>query len=161
MLGTCTAAPWMELGARESLMRHHRLFLCLPLKERTSHCTLLRSGWPSRTTQVGLLAMCMYVFFLIHSSSGEYLLAGVSNGSIRVHPLARPHCLGSLQAYWSLSMHDNHYGTVTQLATTFDDQYVLSGGADGNVFVYIANLPTAAEKRSAAAALLKVGSTLL
>ena len=98
------------------------------------------------------------------SSSGEYLLAGASNGSIRVHPLARAYSLTSLQAYWALSMHDNYYGAVTQLATTYDDQYVLSGGADGNVFVYTANLPTAAEKRkTAAAALEKVGfsSTLL
>ena len=92
------------------------------------------------------------------SASGEYLLAGASNGSVRVHPLASAYSLSSLQAYWALSMHDNHYGAVTQLATTYDDQYVLSGGADGNIFVYTASLPTAIEKRmTAAAALEKVG----
>ena len=46
-------------------------------------------------------------------------------------------------------MHDNHYGAITALTATFDDQYVLSGGADGNVFVYEANLPTAAERAEA------------
>ena len=46
-------------------------------------------------------------------------------------------------------MHDNHYGAVTHLVTSFDDRYVLSGGADGNVFVYEAELPTASERAEA------------
>lgn len=72
-----------------------------------------------------------------------------------MHPLHRPHCLDDLSGYWALNMHDNHYGAVTCLTATFDDQYVLSGGEDGNVFIYKADLPTAAQK--AKAAVLKVG----
>ena len=90
----------------------------------------------------------------MHSSSGEYFLTGSDNGYVRVHPLSTPRSLSDLSTYWSLSMHDNHYGAVTHLVTSFDDQFVLSGGADGNVFVYQANLPTAAER--AAAASIKV-----
>ena len=80
------------------------------------------------------------------SSSGDYLLTGASNGCVRVHPLPHPYSLTSLHSYWALSMHDNHYGAVTQLATTFDGRYVVSAGADGNVFVYSANLPMATNR---------------
>ena len=69
---------------------------------------------------------------------------------MRIHPLSAPHDLHDLSSYWSLSMHDNHYGAVTCLISTFDDQYVLSGGADGNLFVYQANMPTAAQREEAA-----------
>ena len=71
------------------------------------------------------------------------MLTGASNGCVRVHALPDPHSLTSLHSYWALSMHDNHYGAVTHLATTFDDRYVVSAGADGNVFVYSAHLPMA------------------
>ena len=70
--------------------------------------------------------------------------------TLPIHPLSTPHTLTDLSSYWSLSMHDNHYGAVTQLATTFDDQFVISGGEDGNVFVYKANLPKAPKKSKAA-----------
>lgn len=47
-------------------------------------------------------------------------------------------------------MHDNHYGAVTHLVTSFDDKYVLSGGADGNLFVFEGNFPSAEEREQAA-----------
>ena len=84
-----------------------------------------------------------------HSSSGHYLLVGASNGSLRVHPLLPlSHSLSSLQAYWSLNMHDNHTGRLTHLTTTCDDRYVISAGEDGNVFVYLANLPSVVAKET-------------
>ena len=54
-------------------------------------------------------------------------------------------------------MHDNHYGAVNHLCTSHDDKYVLSGGADGNIFVYEAELPSTQEKREA---VRRVRSTL-
>ena len=57
--------------------------------------------------------------------------------------------MASLQNYWAINMHDNHYGAVTRIASSFDDHYVLTGGADGNVFVYTANLPTAMQTEAA------------
>lgn len=91
-----------------------------------------------------------------YSSSGEYLLTGASNGCIRIHQLEAPHSLANLSSHWSLAMHDNHYGAVTHLVTSFDDKYVLSGGADGNLFVFEGNFPTA-EERAQAALEAKVG----
>lgn len=94
--------------------------------------------------------------FSSSSSSGEYLLTGASNGCVRVHRLPQPHSITSLQSYWVLAMHDNHYGAVTHLTTTFDDSYVISAGADGNVFVYCANLPMT-DKKAFTAGVVKVG----
>lgn len=82
--------------------------------------------------------------FLPVSSSGQYLLTGSSNGVVRVHSL--PPSLSSpssLESYWALTMHDPHTGPITHLSSTYDDHYVISAGADGNVFVYSANLPAA------------------
>ena len=51
---------------------------------------------------------------------------------------------------WSLGVHDNHYGHVSCISLTYDDQYLLTGAGDGNVFVYTcktnlpANSPTSA-----------------
>ena len=62
----------------------------------------------------------------------------------------------SLRSYWTLGMHDTQSGALTHLCTTYDDQYVVSAGEDGNVFVYSASLPTAeAEEKSPEA--LEVG----
>lgn len=100
--------------------------------------------------------MCVYS---LHSHSGEYFLTGSSNGCVRIHPLSTPHVLMDLSSHWSLNMHDNLYGAVTSITCTFDDQYVLSGGEDGNVFIYKANLPTASQR--AEAATIKVNKNLL
>ncbi len=59
-------------------------------------------------------------------------------------------------------MHDNHYGAVNHLCTSYDDKFVVSGGADGNVFIYEADLPSTKEKRESVKKLrsivaLKVG----
>ncbi len=91
-----------------------------------------------------------FKFFLPLSSSGEYLLTGTSNGCIRIHQLEEPHSLANLTSHWSLAMHDNHYGAVTHLVTSFDDKYVLSGGADGNLFMFEGNFPSAEERAQAA-----------
>ena len=90
----------------------------------------------------GRFHLCLFC-----SASGEYLLTGTANGCVRVHPLPAPHSLADLSSYWAL----------TSIATSFDDQYVLSGAADGNVFIYRADLPTAAERAKAATVLVRNG----
>ena len=40
-----------------------------------------------------------------------------------------------------LGVHDNHYGNVSCISLTYDDQYLLTGAGDGNVFIYKTNLP--------------------
>ena len=97
---------------------------------------------------IDLCALSPHLTF--HSSSGEYFLTGMSNGCIRIHQLHEPHSLSTLTSHWSLNMHDNHSGAVTHLVTSFDDKYVLSGGADGNLFVFEGTFPTAAQRAQAA-----------
>jgi len=38
--------------------------------------------------------------------------------------------------YWSLPMHDNDYGAVTQLASSYDEKFIFSVGRDGNFFAF-------------------------
>ncbi len=97
----------------------------------------------------------------VYSSSGEYLLTGTSNGIVRVHPLSTPYDLSTLDSYWSLSIHDNHYGAVAHIASTFDDAYVVSGGGDGNVFAYKANLPTTEQRERDKVQEVKVRTTVI
>ena len=56
---------------------------------------------------------------------------------MRVYPYAGPQIFESLDKYWTRGAHDSEYGSVTHLATSFDDRFALSGGADGNIFGYV------------------------
>ena len=90
------------------------------------------------------------LFFLLifssYSSNGQYLLAGSDNGSVEIHKLTDPYSLSGLKeeghGVWSLGTHDNHYGQVSCMSLTHDDQYLLTGGGDRNVFVYKTNFST-------------------
>ena len=74
---------------------------------------------------------------------------GTSNGYIRVHPLHSPHNLCDLSSYWVMPMHDYHYGAINHLCISLDDHFVVSGGADGNIFAYVADLPSTTRMREA------------
>uniref|UniRef100_A0A8C7YYR7 Uncharacterized protein n=1 Tax=Oryzias sinensis TaxID=183150 RepID=A0A8C7YYR7_9TELE len=71
------------------------------------------------------------------SSSRQLLLCGMHSGSIRVYPL-QPGDLApaDMQAYWALSVHDNHYGHLRHIRCSFDDLFVLTAGDDGNIFSF-------------------------
>ncbi|XP_020563566.1 cilia- and flagella-associated protein 44 isoform X3 [Oryzias latipes] len=71
------------------------------------------------------------------SSSRQLLLCGMHSGTIRVYPL-RPGDLApaDMQAYWALSVHDNHYGHLRHIRCSFDDLFVLTAGDDGNIFSF-------------------------
>ena len=65
---------------------------------------------------------------------------------MELHRLSDPYSLAGLKeeghgVWWSLGVHDNHYGNVLCISLTYDDQYLLTGAGDGNVFVYKTNLP--------------------
>ena len=80
------------------------------------------------------------------SGTGQYLLTGTEDGSVELHRLSDPYSLAGLKeeghGVWSLGVHDNHYSNVSCISLTYDDQYLLTGAGDGNVFVYKTNLPT-------------------
>ncbi|XP_064870118.1 cilia- and flagella-associated protein 44-like, partial [Oncorhynchus nerka] len=70
-------------------------------------------------------------------SSRQLLLCGMQSGSVRAYPLQPPDFhLTSMQAFWALSVHDNQYGQLRQLRCSFDDQFVLTTGEDGNIFSF-------------------------
>ena len=64
---------------------------------------------------------------------------------MELHRLSDPYSLAGLKeeghGVWSLGVHDNHYGNVSCISLTYDDQYLLTGAGDGNVFIYETNLP--------------------
>ena len=67
--------------------------------------------------------------------SNKHLIFGMDDGCVRVQPIHNDDP-GLMGPYWSLSMHDNDCGTVTQLASSFDDKYIFSVGRDGNFFAF-------------------------
>lgn len=82
------------------------------------------------------------------SSNRQLLLCGMHSGFIRVYPLQRgDHSLTSMHAYWTLSVHDNQYGHLKHIRSSYDDQFVLTAGDDGNIFSF-ALLPPEDRKRS-------------
>lgn len=76
------------------------------------------------------------ICFFLHSHSGDFVLFGMENGVVRIHPVHGKNVLDSLTTYWALHAHDSQYGAITAIRTSFDDQYVFTVGADGNFFVY-------------------------
>uniref|UniRef100_W5M594 Cilia and flagella associated protein 44 n=1 Tax=Lepisosteus oculatus TaxID=7918 RepID=W5M594_LEPOC len=41
-----------------------------------------------------------------------------------------------MQGFWALSVHDNQYGALRRVRCSHDDQFVLTAGEDGNIFVF-------------------------
>ncbi|KAJ8002958.1 hypothetical protein DPEC_G00164360 [Dallia pectoralis] len=71
------------------------------------------------------------------SSSGQLMLCGMQSGTVRAYPLQPSDLhLTSMQAFWSLGVHDSQYGHVCQLRCSYDDQFVLTTGEDGNIFSF-------------------------
>nr|XP_061800171.1 cilia- and flagella-associated protein 44-like [Nerophis lumbriciformis] len=71
------------------------------------------------------------------SSNRQLMLFGMHSGSIRVYPLdADDHALTSMQAYWELSTHDSNYGHLRHICCSYDDQFVVTAGDDGNIFSF-------------------------
>uniref|UniRef100_A0ABM0LYK4 Myosin-2 heavy chain-like n=1 Tax=Saccoglossus kowalevskii TaxID=10224 RepID=A0ABM0LYK4_SACKO len=79
---------------------------------------------------------CIY-----YSPGRDQVLMGMEDGSIRIQMLEedaekKQLDINKLSQYWSLNMHDNNYGPLTGISSSYDNQFVLSVAADGNIFVY-------------------------
>ncbi|KAJ8375456.1 hypothetical protein SKAU_G00060360 [Synaphobranchus kaupii] len=71
------------------------------------------------------------------SSSRKLFLCGMWSGQIRVYPLQpEDPNMSSLVPFWSLSLHDNQNGHLCSVRCSYDDQFVLTTGEDGNIFVF-------------------------
>ncbi|XP_062841766.1 cilia- and flagella-associated protein 44 isoform X2 [Trichomycterus rosablanca] len=77
------------------------------------------------------------VITVYFSSARKLMLCGMQDGSIQVYPLESedPHP-GTMQDYCALGAHDNQRGHVQHLRVSHDASYVLSAGADGNIFSF-------------------------
>ncbi|NXF94494.1 CFA44 protein, partial [Eubucco bourcierii] len=61
----------------------------------------------------------------------------MQNGALRVYPLQdKDLSVNALKAYWSLSVHDNHYGQIRGVCSSFDDRFLITCGEDGNIFTF-------------------------
>lgn len=63
------------------------------------------------------------------------MIMGMADGSVRIHPLASGD-IGEMGPYWILNVHDNHYGSITHIASSFDQKFLFTVGADGNFFTF-------------------------
>ncbi|KAM8976941.1 cilia- and flagella-associated protein 44 [Pelodytes ibericus] len=71
------------------------------------------------------------------SSNKQLLFCGMQDGTVRVYPLqANDPLLTSMQGYWSLGVHDNQYGRVQAMCCSYDNQYLVTCGADSNIFTF-------------------------
>ncbi|XP_006522026.1 cilia- and flagella-associated protein 44 isoform X2 [Mus musculus] len=71
------------------------------------------------------------------SNDQTMMFCGMTNGAIRVYVLSENDpFLVSLQHYWHFNVHDNNYGSIKSITSSFDDQYLLTAGEDGNIFVF-------------------------
>ncbi|KAM9695944.1 cilia- and flagella-associated protein 44 [Dama dama] len=71
------------------------------------------------------------------SINQEMMFCGMQNGAIRVYILSKNDpSLTSMEDYWHFNMHDNNYGRVNAISTSFDDRFLVTAGADSNIFVF-------------------------
>ncbi|MBZ3875207.1 Cilia- and flagella-associated protein 44, partial [Sciurus carolinensis] len=71
------------------------------------------------------------------SFSQTMMFCGMRNGAVRVYIRSHDdHSLTNLDYYWHFNMHDNDYGYVKSMATSFDDRFLITAGADNNIFVF-------------------------
>ncbi|XP_052014912.1 cilia- and flagella-associated protein 44 [Apodemus sylvaticus] len=71
------------------------------------------------------------------SNDHTMMFCGMRNGAIRVYVLnENDPFLVSLKDYWHFNVHDNNYGSIKSIFSSFDDQYLLTAGEDGNIFVF-------------------------
>ncbi|XP_059777114.1 cilia- and flagella-associated protein 44 isoform X1 [Balaenoptera ricei] len=71
------------------------------------------------------------------SINQEMMFCGMQNGAIRVYILNKNDpSLTTMEDYWHFSMHDNNYGCIKAISTSFDDRFLVTTGADSNIFVF-------------------------
>ncbi|XP_041693955.1 cilia- and flagella-associated protein 44 isoform X1 [Coregonus clupeaformis] len=124
-------AFWLSMGGYDSGFLYHCKFSEQqgedPLQRQDEPFTFL----PVQNTDEDPIRTITF------SSSRQLLLCGMQSGSVRAYPLQPSDFhLTSMQAFWALSVHDNQYGQLRQLRCSFDDQFVLTTGEDGNIFSF-------------------------
>ncbi|KAF1668204.1 Cilia- and flagella-associated protein 44, partial [Aptenodytes patagonicus] len=61
----------------------------------------------------------------------------MQNGALRVYPLQdKDLSMNTLKEYWSFSVHDNDYGQIQGICSSYDDRFLITCGGDGNIFTF-------------------------
>ncbi|NXX75817.1 CFA44 protein, partial [Urocolius indicus] len=61
----------------------------------------------------------------------------MQNGALRVYPLQdKDLSANTLKEYWSFNVHDNDYGQIKGICSSFDDRFLITCGGDGNIFTF-------------------------
>ncbi|XP_072470087.1 cilia- and flagella-associated protein 44 [Notamacropus eugenii] len=122
---------WISLGGYDAGFLYHCKFPAKPAKTMEEeqnepfafHFIENADDNPIRVISFSLTKMMMF--------------CGMQNGQIRVYILKDKSLqLTDMQNYWSYNVHDNNYGQIQALCPSYDDRFVLSCGADGNIFVF-------------------------
>lgn len=70
-------------------------------------------------------------------SSGLFMLCGLKDGSVRIYTLYNKKLsMDNIAGYWTFNIHDNDYGQINGIYPSFDDLFLITCGADGNIFTY-------------------------
>ncbi|XP_074187951.1 cilia- and flagella-associated protein 44 isoform X2 [Rhinolophus sinicus] len=71
-------------------------------------------------------------------SANQYMMfCGMQDGAIRVYILSQNDLsLTNMENYWHFNIHDNNYGCIKGISTSFDDRFLVTTGADSNIFVF-------------------------
>ncbi|XP_068925975.1 cilia- and flagella-associated protein 44 [Petaurus breviceps papuanus] len=122
---------WISLGGYDSGFLYHCKFPTKPEKTMEEqqdepfgfHAVENTDNNPIRVIAFSLTKMMMF--------------CGMQNGQVRVYILKdKSPNLTDMQSYWSYSIHDNDYGHIQALCPSYDDRFVVTCGADGNIFVF-------------------------
>ncbi|NXW40347.1 CFA44 protein, partial [Nyctiprogne leucopyga] len=61
----------------------------------------------------------------------------MQNGALRVYPLQdKDLSVNTLKDYWSFNVHDNDYGQIQGICSSYDDRFLITCGGDGNIFSF-------------------------
>ncbi|NXC68818.1 CFA44 protein, partial [Anhinga anhinga] len=61
----------------------------------------------------------------------------MQNGALRVYPLQdKDLSVNTLKEYWSFNVHDNDYGQIRGICSSYDDRFLITCGGDGNIFTF-------------------------
>jgi len=74
---------------------------------------------------------------LFDSTSRLLMFCGMQNGALRVYPLQdQDLSVNTLKAYWSFNVHDNDYGQIRGICSSYDNRFLITCGGDGNIFTF-------------------------
>ncbi|XP_035170780.1 cilia- and flagella-associated protein 44 isoform X1 [Oxyura jamaicensis] len=75
------------------------------------------------------------------------MFCGMQNGALRVYALQdKDLSANNLKDYWSFNVHDNDYGQIRGICSSYDDRFLVTCGGDGNIFTFNILSPEDAHK---------------